>query len=149
MFFPDGGKAITDLIAASGEPLNKEATSVLTLAKELTVAENWEYNARRDCLRAEFHALMKERGVDVILCPPYIGCAPLSGEMDYGSYTMLWNMLDQPALVFPSGITVDPELDPVPEEYVSLSEFDQKQQAKCKCSSTRAHDIIICLNIPS
>lgn len=114
--------------------MNKEAISVLRLAKELTVAQNWEYNARRDQLRAEFHALMKERGVDVILCPPYVGCAPLLGETDYGSYTMLWNMLDHPALVFPSGVVVNPELDPVDVEYTPLNEFDQKQYTKCKCN---------------
>ena len=42
---------------------------------------------------------MKDRGVDVILCPPFVGAAPEMNKMDYGTYTMLWNLLDLPALV--------------------------------------------------
>jgi amidase len=132
LFFPDGGKTIKDLVAASGEPLNNDAGTFLQHAKQLTVAENWAYNARRDQLRAEFHALMKERGVDVILCPPYVGSAPLQHKTDYGTYTMLWNMLDQPALVFPSGLFVDPSLDPVDADYKPMNPMDQQQHDKCK-----------------
>ncbi|KAH9222070.1 fatty-acid amide hydrolase [Leptodontidium sp. 2 PMI_412] len=130
LFFPDGGKAITGLVAASGEPMNNEATSFLQHARELTVTENWACNAQRDQLRAEFHALMKERGVDVILCPPYVGGAPERNKMDYGTYTMLWNLLDQPALVFPTGAVVDPELDPVEIDYKPTNPIDQQQYDK-------------------
>lgn len=112
--------------------MNEDAANFLRHAKKLTVAENWAYNARRDRLRAEFHALMKERGVDVILCPPYVGSAPLRNRTDYGTYTMLWNMLDQPALVFPSGLVVDPALDPVEVDYKPTNEMDQEQYDKCK-----------------
>ncbi|KAG4430759.1 hypothetical protein IFR05_013760 [Cadophora sp. M221] len=130
LFFPDGGKAITDLVTASGEPMNNEADAFLQHARELTVAENWACNAQRDQLRAEFHALMKERGVDVILCPPYVGGAPERNKMDYGTYTMLWNLLDQPALVFPIGAVVDPELDPIDIDYKPTNPIDQQQYDK-------------------
>ncbi|RDW87885.1 hypothetical protein BP5796_03579 [Coleophoma crateriformis] len=130
LFFPDGGKTITDLVAASGEPMNEDAAAFLQHAKLLTVAENWAYNDRRDKLRAEFHALMKSRGVDVILCPPYVGCAARKNKTDYGTYTMLWNLLDQPALVFPAGITVDPALDSVDTDYKPTNEMDQVQYSK-------------------
>ena len=136
LFFPDGGKTITDLVNASGEPMNLEASSFLQHARELTVAENWAYNDRRDKLRAEFHALMKERGVDVIVCPPYVGAAPLRNKMDYGTYTMLWNMLDQPALVFPTGQFVDPALDPVDASYTPTNPMDQQQYDKCMHPTT-------------
>ena len=110
--------------------MNIDAETFLRHANELTVAENWAYNDRRDKIRSEFHALMHERGVDVILCPPFIGSAPLMNKMDYGTYTMLWNMLDQPALVFPFGF-VDPELDQVDMEYNPTSPLDQQQYEKC------------------
>lgn len=112
--------------------MNLEASSFLQVARELTVMENWAYNDRRDKLRAEFHALMKERGVDVIVCPPYVGSAPLRNKMDYGTYTMLWNMLDQPALVFPTGQFVDPDLDPIDVDYKPTNPMDQQQYDKCK-----------------
>lgn len=132
LFFPDGGKTISDLVAASGEPLIKEAGEFLKQARELTVAENWACNAQRDILRAKYHALMKERGVDVILCPPYVGCAPLKNGFDYGAYTMLWNLLDQPALVIPSGAFVDTTLDPMEVDYKPTNPIDQVQYDKCK-----------------
>lgn len=112
--------------------MNKSAGDFLQVARELSVAENWECNAKRDILRAEYHALMKERGVDVILCPPFIGSAPLMNKMDYGTYTMLWNLLDQPALVFPSGAFVDPALDPIDADYKPTNPMDQAQYEKCK-----------------
>lgn len=132
LFFPDGGKAILDLIKESGEPLNTEAGAFLQHARELSITENWSCNAQRDLLRAEFHALMKERGVDVILCPPFVGSAPLMGKMDYGTYTMLWNLLDHPALVFPSGVCVSEALDPVDADYKPTNPIDQMQYDKCK-----------------
>jgi amidase len=136
LFFPDGGKTITDLVAASGEPLNEDAATFLKHgAKLLTVAENWAYNDRRDKLRAEFHALMKARGVDVILCPPYVGSAPIKNGCDYGGYTMIWNMLDHPALVFPSGLFVDSKVDVVETEYVPTNDADKLQYSKCKHNS--------------
>lgn len=52
--------------------------------------------------------------------------------MDYGTYTMLWNLLDQPALVFPTGVVVDPELDPIDVEYKPTNSIDQLQYDKCK-----------------
>ncbi|KAL2061684.1 hypothetical protein VTL71DRAFT_7061 [Oculimacula yallundae] len=130
LFFPDGGRAITDLVTESGEPMNNEAAAFLQHARELTVTENWACNAQRNRLRAEFHALMKERGVDIILCPPYVGSAPEKNKMDYGTYTMLWNLLDQPALVFPTGAVVDIELDPVDSEYKPINPIDQQQYDK-------------------
>lgn len=112
--------------------MNEDAGTFLQHAKMLTVAENWAYNDRRDKLRAEFHALMKARGVDIILCPPYVGSAPLRNKTDYGTYTMLWNMLDQPALVMPSGLFVDPVLDPVDGDYKPTNDIDQAQFDKCE-----------------
>lgn len=132
LFFPDGGKAIMDLINLSGEPLNAEAGTFFQHAKEISVTENWACNAKRDQLRAEFHALMKKRGVDIILCPPFVSCAPLMGKMDYGTYTMLWNLLDQPALVYPSGLFVSESLDPVDVEYKPTNPMDQVQHDKCE-----------------
>jgi len=111
--------------------MNLDAGTFLRHAKELTVAENWAYNDRRDKLRSEFHALMKDRGVDVILCPPFVGSAPLKNKMDYGTYTMLWNMLDQPALVFPYGF-VDPAIDTVEVDYKPTNPIDQQQYENCK-----------------
>jgi len=124
-----------DMLIASGEPINEDVSSFLQHAKLLSVAENWAINDRRNKLRAEFHALMKERGVDIIICPAYIGSAPVRGGTDYATYTMLWNMLDHPALVFPTGDVVDPELDPIDSTYIPANPIDKQQFDKCKLRS--------------
>ena len=105
---------------------------MLANARELTVLENWAYNERRDKLRAKYHALMKEKGVDVILCAPYVGCAPRRNDTSWGNYTMMWNMLDHPALVFPTGLSVDAALDPVDAGYKPMNDYDKGQYERCK-----------------
>ncbi|EXJ88081.1 hypothetical protein A1O1_05009 [Capronia coronata CBS 617.96] len=136
LFFPDGAKTQWDLLNASGEPVNEQSQRMLGIAREISVAENWAYNARRDALRDEFHDLMAQRGVDVILTAPYPGAAPLVGTVDYGAYTMLWNMLDMPALVMPVGLSVDPAIDQKNASYQPISEHDKVQFDKYNAEDT-------------
>ncbi|KAG9498372.1 hypothetical protein J7337_009177 [Fusarium musae] len=51
---------------------------------------------------------MKDRGVDFILCPAYVGPAAKLGDGHYIPYTAIWNLLDQPAISFPTGLKVEP-----------------------------------------
>lgn len=46
-------------------------------------------------------------GVDFILCPAYVGVAPVLYEAQYWNYTAVWNVLDLPAVVFPSGMVAE------------------------------------------
>lgn len=73
---------------------------------------------------------MKSRDVDFILCPVYVGAAAVMGEAQYWNYTAIWNILDYPGVVFPSGLIVDPELDPVDGGYRPRSEVDAREWAK-------------------
>jgi hypothetical protein len=76
---------------------------------------------------------MKERGVDFLLTPAYIGCASELGTAQYIHYTSIWNMLDFPSITFPSGVKVDPSIDPVDANYVPRSAEDEREYKKCKC----------------
>lgn len=87
---------------------------------------------QREAYRREYHALMKERGVDVILCPAYTGVGVLQGEAKYWNYTAIWNILDQPAVVFPTGMTVDKAVDAVEEGYQPLNEQDERECKACE-----------------
>lgn len=86
--------------------------------------------------------------VDVILCPVTPGAAPPLDCARYWGYTSQWNLLDYPALVFPVGLAsyrhrvnsfadgeqvtkVDPEIDPVEEEYEPRSEKDKYNYELC------------------
>lgn len=73
---------------------------------------------------------MKSRGVDFLLTPTYPGVAAVLGESQYWNYTAIWNILDQPAVVFPSGLVVDETLDQVDEGYEPRNEMDEREQRK-------------------
>lgn len=70
---------------------------------------------------------MKARGVDFVLAPTYPGVAAVLGEPQYWTYTAVWNILDQPAVIFPSGLRVDPGLDGAEEKYKARSEVDERE----------------------
>lgn len=127
LYFPDGGACQRAILAESGEPILPLTSWALDYGCVLTVPENWEYNVLRENYRARYHATMKERGVDFILCPTYIGVAPEQGTGLYCLYTAIWNLLDQPAVVFPSGLKVDQELDQVDLDYKPRSEADTRE----------------------
>lgn len=80
-----------------------------------------------------YHRLMKERGVDFILCPTYVGVAAELGTPQYWSYTAIWNILDQPAVIFPTGLKADPALDHVEADYTPRSPTDEREYKKCEC----------------
>ncbi|GIJ88367.1 hypothetical protein Asppvi_007287 [Aspergillus pseudoviridinutans] len=132
LYFPDAANSQRTVLSQSGEPLLPltEWAFAYSRASPLTIPENWALNYKRDCYRDEYHALMKFRGVDFILCPVYVGAAAVMGESQYWNYTAIWNILDYPGVVFPSGLVVDPELDPVDGGYRPRSEVDAREWAK-------------------
>jgi Asp-tRNA(Asn)/Glu-tRNA(Gln) amidotransferase A subunit family amidase len=76
---------------------------------------------------------MKRRGVDFILSPTYPGVAAVMGESQYWNYTAVWNIVDLPSAVFPSGLTVDSRLDVLTEQdkgYVPRDEVDEREWRK-------------------
>lgn len=132
MYFADGTEAQQTVLKQSGEPylpLTKWAFQYSSGAS-LTVSENWALNYARDHYRDEYHGLMKSRGVDFILAPTYLGVAAVLGEAQYWNYTAIWNILDQPAVVFPSGLVVDEELDKPEEGYQPLNAADEREWKK-------------------
>lgn len=69
--------------------------------------------------------------VDVILCPVGPGVAPLLNTARYWNYTSQWNLLDYPALVFPTGLFCGPE-DAVEVDYQPRNEQDAYNYHLCK-----------------
>ncbi|RHZ52863.1 hypothetical protein CDV55_104739, partial [Aspergillus turcosus] len=132
LYFPDAAKSQRTILSQSGEPLLPltEWAFAYSRSTPLTIPENWALNYQRDAYRDAYHALMKSRGVDFILCPVYVGAAAVMGESQYWNYTAIWNILDYPGVVFPSGLVVDPALDPVDSTYRPRSEVDAREWAK-------------------
>lgn len=100
----------------------------------LGVTDNWDLNLARETYRREHHALMRSRGVDFILCPTYPGAGVLQGGARYWHYSSIWNILDLPAAVLPSGLACDRALDPREEGYVPRGETDGEVWKDCECS---------------
>ncbi|PKX93305.1 putative glutamyl-tRNA(Gln) amidotransferase subunit A [Aspergillus novofumigatus IBT 16806] len=128
LYFPDAANSQRTVLSQSGEPLLPltEWAFAYSRASPLTIPENWALNCQRDAYRDAYHALMKSRGVDFILCPVYVGAAAVTGEAQYWNYTAVWNILDYPGVVFPTGLIVDPALDPVDDGYRPRSEVDAR-----------------------
>ncbi|RDL29709.1 Uncharacterized protein BP5553_10689 [Venustampulla echinocandica] len=127
LFYPDGAATQIAALEESGEPwlpLTKEA---FTLARNMTIPETWAVNLEREAYRTEHRMLMKERGIDVILCPAYVGVAAEPHEARYSAYTAIWNILDMPGVVFPTGLRVDQELDAVEAGYQPRGAQDEAE----------------------
>ncbi|GAB1738482.1 hypothetical protein NU219Hw_g3288t1 [Hortaea werneckii] len=129
LYFPDGGEGYRAEFDKTGEPELPLTTWAIQYSREqpLSVRENWSLNASREAYRKAYHQLMKERGVDVILCPAYPGAGALQGTPKYWNYTAIWNILDQPAVVMPSGLRCDRSMDKFDDMYVPRSEEDERE----------------------
>lgn len=123
------------MLALSGEPTRPLTDWAFSYskAKPLTHPEAWALQDERDVYKDEYHVLIKQRGVDFILSPTYSGVAAVTGESQYWNYTAIWNLVDLPSAVFPSGITVDLTADALTEQdkqYVPRDEVDEREWRK-------------------
>ncbi|KAK5047350.1 hypothetical protein LTR84_006873 [Exophiala bonariae] len=127
LYFPDAAQTQLELLHAGGEPIEPLTTNSFSWARPeaITVRENWDLNVRRDTYREEYHRLMKERGVDFILCPVNVGVATELGKGRNIPYTAIWNILDQPAVSIPTGLKLDPEIDMVEPDYTCRSAAEE------------------------
>ena len=119
LYFPDAAHSAREMLALSGEPAHHLTEWAFTYGPQtpLTIPDNWSLNARREQYRADYHRIMKERGVDFILSPTYVGVAAIEGEPHYWNYTAIWNVLDQPSTIFPTGLFQDPSIDKAPSSF--------------------------------
>lgn len=138
MYSCDGNFAQKEMIRPSGEPLlplTKWALSFGQGDKMYSVTENRELNYRRDALRKKYNDYFVNEKVDFIISPTYVGVAPVciddavAGPYYWG-YTSLFNILDLPTLVFPTGLSQDPKVDVKDESYVPRSTIDKIEQDK-------------------
>jgi amidase len=128
---------------------------------------NLQLNIRRETLRAEYLAHYNAQNVDVILCPAGAGPAPALGTCKYWGYAMhtsplafqpivftrytnVWNFLDYPAAVFPTGLYVEPEADVADAPRAYMSDADAHNSDSCERSScliTRCGvaDVLVCV----
>lgn len=123
----DGGKELRLALAASGEPvhpLSKIAMSYGCGPDGVTVPEFQKCTLIRDTYRNIYADTMQKNSIDYILAPAYVSVAPKLGKDHYIGYTGLWNILDFPGIVFPTGLSCDPSLDTVDRSYKQRNDVE-------------------------
>jgi hypothetical protein len=84
--------------------------------------------------RAGYMAHVIEADIDVILCPPGPGPAPVLGTSKYWGYTSFFNLVDFPSAVFPTGMHVQAD-EKVEPRTTFLGDKDEQIWRECKCIS--------------
>ncbi|KAF5375264.1 hypothetical protein D9758_000467 [Tetrapyrgos nigripes] len=111
LYLPDGGASVRE--RAAGEPLCQLTEWCLGLpeVKDHTIHELWALNLERDRIKKLYGDHWNSQQVDAVLCPAGVGPAqPLQTSKHWG-YTIVWNLVDYPAVVFPTGLQADPSID--------------------------------------
>ncbi|KAL2818241.1 amidase signature domain-containing protein [Aspergillus cavernicola] len=144
-FGADGFRHAREALAASGEPVLPLTEVAFSWGEEITVYSNWDLNYTREIFRAHYYGLMKLLGVDLILSPTYVGVVPEHETGTYIGYTSVWNVLDHPAVVIPTGLQVDQSLDTEDKSYAPRSELDAAEHTKY--SPEKLKDAPICLQL--
>ncbi|TXT06174.1 hypothetical protein VHUM_03647 [Vanrija humicola] len=109
LYFTDGGAYVRGQAAKTGEPILPLTEWIMAGAKDNTATEVMALNRARDAFRLDWWRYFAEQKVDLILTPAYPGPAPVLGTSKYWAYTALFNILDMPGAVFPTGLYVDPQ----------------------------------------
>ncbi|KNG83128.1 glutamyl-tRNA(gln) amidotransferase subunit A [Aspergillus nomiae NRRL 13137] len=132
LYFPDTASSQKTLLSQTNEPILPLTEWAFSYAHPtpLSIAEAWALNVARDEYRDEYHARMKAMDVDFILCPAYVGVAPDLYEAQYWNYTAVWNVLDLPAVVFPSGMAVEEGDVGGKEGWVARNEVEEREWRK-------------------
>ncbi|TKY84491.1 hypothetical protein EX895_006392 [Sporisorium graminicola] len=137
LYFMDSGKMFALLAKATGEPflpltqfilsepfvrpasgdLDADAAAAATgrattrKLDELSYLESCANVRSREAFRKEFFKRWNELQLDALLCPVMCNVAPRPGTIKYWGYTSVFNLVDYPGVVFPSGFKADSVLD--------------------------------------
>ena len=123
----DGNKGQLDLLGLSGEPIVKLSQYQLNVGCGFdgqSVVEYQKDAGFRDQTRNKVLEQMKALDIDFIISPSYVSVAPLPETCHYWGYTSMWNILDFPNVVFPTGLSCDVKLDNPDTSYVARNEME-------------------------
>ncbi|QDS74838.1 hypothetical protein FKW77_002861 [Venturia effusa] len=111
MFVADGGNSVRNILDPVGEPFRPEMEMYST-AKELGTHGMWQLQIERTELsKAYLDRWNRCEGLDAILCPVTPYASVEHENFKYVGYTGVFNVLDYPAVSFPSGVRAHKESD--------------------------------------
>lgn len=135
LHFPDGEKRYLDEFDRSGERPLPTVVHALeetdrffgksVVAGGLGEDQRALAQEERGGYQREHDALMAERGVDFILGPAYVGAGALHDEARHSHYTAIWDVLDLPSVVLPSGLRCDKVVDVRDETWSTKSDTEE------------------------
>lgn len=132
LYNSNGGKPYIKDLEDSGEPLCPLSQWQLGFGCGTDGVDTIDYQRAcdvRDVYRDIYLEKMEELGVDFLLTPTYVSVAAKPQTVHYWGYTNLWNLLDFPNVVFPTGLKCDPELDAPETGYTPRSETEDYERA--------------------
>lgn len=115
-------------LASSGEPLTRLSDIHLTFGcgdAGLSGLEVQEIAYTRDANRVKYTTEMNNQNIDFILSPTYVSVATKPETIKYWGYSAIWNILDFPNVIFPTGLKVNQSLDKVDEKFTPRSELEK------------------------
>ncbi|KAG8221274.1 amidase signature domain-containing protein [Butyriboletus roseoflavus] len=126
LFFDDGGETVRQCLKDGGEDMLPLSEWVISPphTKSLNATQAWELHYKRDSFRRAYLQYWREQNIDVLLSPTYPGVACRHDTARYWGYTAMWNLLDWPGAVFPTGLVVDPATDLIDSNFSSLGPED-------------------------
>ncbi len=109
-YWPDGALTHKHAMEETGEPmfpLTKISMSSGSADRECTATEILAQRMRRDEFRCQFAEHWNTQDVDFVICPVFVGPASAHDTAKYWNYTALWNFVDYPGVVVPTGLKVE------------------------------------------
>lgn len=105
-YWPDGGKLVKEHLAATGEPMLPLTQWIIKDAEgpDVTSSGVLQQRLTRDKFRCEFAEHWQSQGVDVLICPVFVGPACEHDTALYWNYTAFWNYVDYPGVVVPTPV---------------------------------------------
>ncbi|EJU00958.1 amidase [Dacryopinax primogenitus] len=137
IYFEDGGATVRGMLEEGGENILPLTEWVISPPHtfEHTVLQSWNLRYRRDQYKQAYLDYWNSTGCDVILCAPFPGTANPHDMARYWGYTAIFNLLDYPGVVFPTGLKLDPRVDVAYESTEAMSEADKYFRDFCKSAA--------------
>jgi amidase len=132
MFVADGGKSCKSILLQASEPWRPEMSDYAN-ATEIGCYELWQlHRERNDLCKLSLEAWAAIEGLDGILSPTTPYSTVEHGNYKHVGYTAMWNIVDYPAVTFPSGCKVDRDIDAGVKTEGFLGKLDEEIQSICK-----------------
>jgi amidase len=132
MFVADGGKSCKAALSPVNEPWRPEMDAYES-ATELGCYDLWQIHLERNELcNSSIEAWATCEGLDGILSATTPFSTVEHGKYKHVGYTAIWNILDYPAVTFPSGFKVDKDVDVAVNTATWLGKLDEEIQSECE-----------------